>query len=192
MDWTCTRRRLGITCATCRRALDRRRARLNIIGVPQDKTAPMTGSDGPTIFVQLFGGDTASSPPARTSTRSAGRTRSSSSLRRLVRAFRSSTERHGRERRNVPAPCRRVDHMDRVGARPRQAWRLREHDDVRDGHGNRSHHRRRDSGSRLLSRHAVHLAEQEREVPERVARPALHHDRRSTRRPTPPSPRAWA
>jgi hypothetical protein len=32
---------------------------LNIIGVPQDKTADMTGSDGHTIFVQLVGGDTA-------------------------------------------------------------------------------------------------------------------------------------
>ena len=34
---------------------------LNIIGVPQDKTADMTGSNGHVIFVQLFGGDSASS-----------------------------------------------------------------------------------------------------------------------------------
>ncbi len=34
---------------------------LNIIGVPKDKTADMTGSDGHVIFVQLFGGDSASS-----------------------------------------------------------------------------------------------------------------------------------
>lgn len=34
---------------------------LNIIGVPQDKTADMTGSDGHSIFVQLVGGDAASS-----------------------------------------------------------------------------------------------------------------------------------
>lgn len=34
---------------------------LNIIGVPQNKTADMTGSDGHSIFVQLFGGDAASS-----------------------------------------------------------------------------------------------------------------------------------
>jgi len=34
---------------------------LNIIGVPQDKTADMTGSDGHSIFVQLIGGDDASS-----------------------------------------------------------------------------------------------------------------------------------
>lgn len=34
---------------------------LNIIGVPQDKTADMTGSDGHSIFVQLIGGDAASS-----------------------------------------------------------------------------------------------------------------------------------
>ena len=32
---------------------------LNIIGVPQDKTADMTGSDGHSIFVQLIGGDAA-------------------------------------------------------------------------------------------------------------------------------------
>lgn len=32
---------------------------LNIIGVPQDKTADMTGTDGHTIFVQLNGGDAA-------------------------------------------------------------------------------------------------------------------------------------
>jgi hypothetical protein len=34
---------------------------LNIIGVPKDKTADMTGSNGHVIFVQLYGGDTASS-----------------------------------------------------------------------------------------------------------------------------------
>jgi hypothetical protein len=34
---------------------------LNIIGVPQDKTADMTGANGHVIFVQLVGGDTASS-----------------------------------------------------------------------------------------------------------------------------------
>jgi hypothetical protein len=32
---------------------------LNIIGVPQDKTADMTGSSGHSIFVQLIGGDAA-------------------------------------------------------------------------------------------------------------------------------------
>lgn len=34
---------------------------LNIIGVPKDKTASMTGSDGHVIFVQLNGGDAAAS-----------------------------------------------------------------------------------------------------------------------------------
>jgi len=34
---------------------------LNIIGVPQDKTADMTGSNGHSIFVQLIGGDDAPS-----------------------------------------------------------------------------------------------------------------------------------
>src|SRR5215510_10122400 len=34
---------------------------LNIIGVPHDKTADMTGGDGHVIFVQLVGGDTAAS-----------------------------------------------------------------------------------------------------------------------------------
>ena len=33
---------------------------LNIIGVPQDKTASMTGNNGGRIFVQLYGGDVAS------------------------------------------------------------------------------------------------------------------------------------
>ena len=34
---------------------------LNIIGVPKDKTAPMTGNDGHRIFVQLNGGEAAAS-----------------------------------------------------------------------------------------------------------------------------------
>lgn len=39
---------------------------LNIIGVPKDKTATMTGNDGHRIFVQLNGGDAASSLNGKT------------------------------------------------------------------------------------------------------------------------------
>ena len=82
---------------------------LNIIGVPKDKTADMNNNDGHRIFVQLNGGESASSLSGK----------DFNLMLRTNKIFLLP----GQQRRFVPASGRCLDALESMGARARQAGR---------------------------------------------------------------------
>ena len=66
--------------------------KLNIIGVPRDKTADMDNNNGRRIFVQLFGGGEVTDPVGRTTnSRAKTRTRSTCATARTARTTTTRT-----------------------------------------------------------------------------------------------------